>query len=163
MWRQKDRALRYWKRCQKIKSCLFTSGLTLGQRTCGWLGSSAYGLWGALFPLVHSHVFFLTDHEICWVFWVFCLKLTLFFVAIPLLSSFEMDFDNSSSIVIATLLIEVSKGGYYALGSFNFRHLRVADENYFLKMSRVHLCAEVKCRDCVKHKLTASLKRISWN
>lgn len=87
----------------------------------------------------------------------------MFFVAIPLISSFEMDFDNSSSIVIATLLTEVSRGGHYALGYFNFGHLRVEDENYFLKMSRVHLCTEVKCRDCVKHKLTASLKRISWN
>lgn len=31
-----------------------------------------------------------------------------------------MDFDNSSSIVIATHLIQVSKGGYYALGNFDF-------------------------------------------
>lgn len=89
--------------------------------------------------------------------------LTLFFVAIPLLSSFGMDFDNSSSIVIATLLIQVSKGGYSALGNFNFGHLRVADENYFLKMSGIHLCVEGKCRDCEKHKVTASLRRISWN
>lgn len=87
----------------------------------------------------------------------------MFFVASPLLSSFEMDFDNSSSIVIATLLIQVSKGGYSALGNFNFGHLRVADENYFLKTSRIHLCVEGKCRDCVKHKVTASLRRISWN
>lgn len=42
------------------------------------------------------------------------------FVAVPLLSSFEMDFDNSGSIVIATLLIQVSKGGYYALENLNF-------------------------------------------
>lgn len=76
---------------------------------------------------------------------------------------FEMDFDNSSSIVIATLLIQVSKGGYSALGNFNFGHLRVADENYFLKMSRILLCVEGKCRDCVKHKVNASLRRISWN
>lgn len=78
-----------------------------------------------------------------------------------MLSSFEMDFDNSNSIVIATL--QVSKGGYSALGNFNFGHLRVADEDYFLKMSRIHLCVEGKCRDCVKHKVTASLRRISWN
>lgn len=87
----------------------------------------------------------------------------LFFVAILLLSSFEMNFGNSNSIVIATLLIHVSKGGYSALGNFNFGHLRVADENYFLKMSRIHLCVEGKCRDCVKHKITASLRRISMN
>lgn len=89
--------------------------------------------------------------------------LTLFFIAISLLSSFEMDFDNSSSIVIVTLLIRVSKGGYSTLGNFNFGHLRVSDENCFLKMSRIHLCVEGKCRDCVEHKVTASLRRISWN
>lgn len=68
-------------------------------------------------------MYFLTDHEMCRVFRVLCLKLTLVFVAIPLLSSFEMNFDNSNSIVIATHLTEDSKGGYYALGNFNFGHL----------------------------------------
>lgn len=66
---------------------------------------------------------------------------------------------DHNSIVIATL--QILKGGYSALGNFNFGHLRVADENDFLKMSRIHLCVEGKRRDCGKHKVTASLRRIS--
>lgn len=52
--------------------------------------------------LAHSYVFFLSDHE---MLFFFSLLSQVDFVAIPLLSSFEMDLENSSSIVIATVLI----------------------------------------------------------
>lgn len=68
--------------------------------------------------LVHSHVFFLIGPQNV----VFtCLSQVDFVICcFSFTFKLEMDFDNSSSIVIATLLIQVSKGWYYTLGTLIF-------------------------------------------
>lgn len=88
-------------------------------RARGWLGSKAHVLWGALFPQFFSSlpcVLFNWTTNCC-----FCLSQVDFVLyCFSFACKLEVDFDNSSSIVIATLLMQVSKGWYYALGTLIF-------------------------------------------